>query len=463
MNSNGSSAYQSDKLERQAFAQRLEHFLLIEHAFVSESLVVSLNAPFGAGKTTFLQMWIADLKKRRLEGSAVPIVLSVNAWEDDFCGEPLFSLVCGLIRAIEEAGLYEAEQVQRLREAAKDVGWFILGISNSVVSKFTGIDVLGAGDLAETRKKTRQPPRPDYLKVFEEKSASLKALKTQLKAIFGGDSPKAFIILDELDRCRPDYAIHYLETIKHVFDIHGLVFVVAMDYDQMASSARSLFGRDLCVDEYFRKFIQRSFSLPPPDAQGVASIVDFYMGIYLEVKGKRASRMNLASAKKNISDLIKATKMVPRQIQELFRMLGHVMGTIPGKSGEAFWSVSAATIFIAMLQITNRTLYHNLGRGLCTLTELGQYIQNLGLRNSKWWFCVLAAGQVDEDNPNTQEIIGALTALGYIEVGKSYELRSQFREFLDGWDYSTGKRIEQIYNAIESAESFGYTTVTAAD
>ena len=34
-------------------------------------------------------------------------------------------------------------------------------------------------------------------------------------------------MIDELDRCRPDYAITYLETIKHIFSIKGTAFVLA--------------------------------------------------------------------------------------------------------------------------------------------------------------------------------------------------------------------------------------------
>ena len=71
---------------------------------------------------------------------------------------------------------------------------------------------------------------------------ALQKLRDTLREVFGGDSPKAFLFVDELDRCRPDYAINYLETIKHVFDVHGLVFVLAVDYEQLECSAKALFG-----------------------------------------------------------------------------------------------------------------------------------------------------------------------------------------------------------------------------
>ena len=81
-----------------------------------------------------------------------------------------------------------------------------------------GVDAMKAGDHAKKKKQQRQQ-KPDFLKMFEERTDAYDRLKEALKEAFGGDSPKAFIFVDELDRCRPDYAISYLETIKHVFDI----------------------------------------------------------------------------------------------------------------------------------------------------------------------------------------------------------------------------------------------------
>src|SRR6185369_6813478 len=85
-----------DKLGLKPFSQKLEKFLMVEHDFVEGSLVVSLDAPFGAGKTTFLSMWKSDLEKRRETEGTVPKTVMINAWESDYCGDPLLSIVNGL-------------------------------------------------------------------------------------------------------------------------------------------------------------------------------------------------------------------------------------------------------------------------------------------------------------------------------------------------------------------------------
>jgi predicted KAP-like P-loop ATPase len=76
-----------DKLGLKPFCEKLERFLMVEHDFVEGSLVISLNAPFGGGKTTFLSMWNSDLDKRREGGSAIPKAIIINAWESDYCGD----------------------------------------------------------------------------------------------------------------------------------------------------------------------------------------------------------------------------------------------------------------------------------------------------------------------------------------------------------------------------------------
>jgi predicted KAP-like P-loop ATPase len=119
----------TDKLGLKPFSEKLENFLIVEHDFVEGSLVVSLNAPFGAGKTTFLSMWKSDLDKRQASDSATPKVITVNAWESDYCGDPLLSIVNGLIKSVStNKSSKESKDAGKLREAAKDVGWFATGL-----------------------------------------------------------------------------------------------------------------------------------------------------------------------------------------------------------------------------------------------------------------------------------------------------------------------------------------------
>ncbi|EPE9323938.1 KAP family P-loop NTPase fold protein, partial [Enterobacter asburiae] len=74
-----------------------------------------------------------------------------------------------------------------------------------------------------------------------------------------------FIIIDELDRCRPSFAINLLEIVKHIFNIPGVVFVIATDTEQLQHSIKVVYGNDFSASHYLSRFFDRRFLLPSPN------------------------------------------------------------------------------------------------------------------------------------------------------------------------------------------------------
>ena len=72
--------------------------------------------------------------------------------------------------------------------------------------------------------------------------------------------------VDELDRCRPTYAVELLERIKHLFEVDNIVFVLALSTGQLESSIRSLYGDGLDAPGYLRRFIDLEYPLREPAA-----------------------------------------------------------------------------------------------------------------------------------------------------------------------------------------------------
>lgn len=70
------------------------------------------------------------------------------------------------------------------------------------------------------------------------------------------------IIVDELDRCRPNFAIEVLETIKHIFNVEGLIFIFMINKNLLNKSVETLYGNINDDEEYFKKFFDIEFSLP---------------------------------------------------------------------------------------------------------------------------------------------------------------------------------------------------------
>jgi hypothetical protein len=77
--------------------------------------------------------------------------------------------------------------------------------------------------------------------------------------------PPLFIVIDELDRCRPSYAITLLERVKHLFSVDGVVFVIGTDTDQLRHSIGSVYGAGFDGKGYLQRFFDRTYRFAKPD------------------------------------------------------------------------------------------------------------------------------------------------------------------------------------------------------
>ena len=96
---------------------------------------------------------------------------------------------------------------------------------------------------------------------YADAQENLDALKNVI-AIAAAQRPILFFI-DELDRCRPDFALSILELVKHVFDIPGIKFIFVANLEQLKAAIRKRYGQDVDADVYLEKFINLSIILPP--------------------------------------------------------------------------------------------------------------------------------------------------------------------------------------------------------
>jgi hypothetical protein len=79
-----------------------------------------------------------------------------------------------------------------------------------------------------------------------------------------GSARRLIVFVDELDRRRPDYAVHVLECIKHFFAVDNVIFVIAIDRGALTESICSVYGTGIDADGYLRKFFDYHVGLPPP-------------------------------------------------------------------------------------------------------------------------------------------------------------------------------------------------------
>ena len=101
-------------------------------------------------------------------------------------------------------------------------------------------------------------------------------VKDVFNSIIVENVQKLVIFIDELDRCRPNFAIEMLERIKHYFDDDRIIFVASVNREQLIHSISKYYGTNFDSTGYLDKFFDRNVYLPKIDIRyGVGLGVDF--------------------------------------------------------------------------------------------------------------------------------------------------------------------------------------------
>ena len=260
--------FKNCKLGRKQYADVLTQ--IVEE--YSKGFVLAINNEWGTGKSTFVKMWQASLK---LQGFRT---LYFNAWENDFEPSPLIAIISELKELKNSDSKNFKSLVQKGSVVAKSI---VPELLKSIAAKYIDTEevVNAIKNAAEAGTEIFKNEVDDYAK----KKKGLKEFKVSLeKYITNKESnrktqivdndkedpvskPLVFII-DEIDRCRPNYAVELLEQIKHLFSVPGIVFILSVDKIQLGNAVRGVYGSDrIDADEYLKRFIDIEYSIPDPN------------------------------------------------------------------------------------------------------------------------------------------------------------------------------------------------------
>ena len=224
--------------------------------------VMAVDAGWGMGKTTFLKMWAQHLRNAQF-----PVVM-FNAWETDFAQDPFIALYSEITGGLSELpGASRRIDAQRLRSAAGVVLRALPGAGLRVA--LSAVPHAGSQLVHEVSPR-RPTPREEVAATYQETKTALRAFRARLcqiaKAIAReNDNAPLVVMIDELDRCRPTYAIELLEAAKHLFSVDHIVFVVCLDRAQLAHSVKAVYGACFDAEGYLWRFFDIDYRLPQPD------------------------------------------------------------------------------------------------------------------------------------------------------------------------------------------------------
>lgn len=287
-----------DVLERQPYADFLTAYLISKvkgkDGKGKKSFTLALDAEWGQGKTFFVTNWAKDLGTTT---PGYPIIL-FDAWCADYANDPLVAFMAAFKAALDEriaaAGLNGSKE-----KAAEHIATAVSGfrrailpagkqIAKGLLQKATGIAMdevyeawehgteLGAARDEDKLSRAGFEVLNKGLDEFFSKALEEQGLRQQAIQEFRGAieatlqnlvDNKAinlpmFVFIDEVDRCRPNFALALLEGIKHLFGIPGVCFVVSTNMAQLSESIKAVYGHGFDGYGYLKRFFDVEYSLP---------------------------------------------------------------------------------------------------------------------------------------------------------------------------------------------------------
>jgi hypothetical protein len=274
---------------------------------------------------------------------------------------------------------------------------------------------------------------------------------------FGGEGIKVLVLVDELDRCRPSYAVEYLETIKHIFDIRGIAFVLAVDKNHLESSAKALFGAGLNFPEYYRKFAHRNIELPQPSDQGIDRLIRYYAETVIEIAGENFQRFTLLKIRDRVRDIAEITmvlKATPRQIREMCRLIGHLLSGSEQDRGKIFWSLGVGSVLMATLAVVKPDLYRRLGTGTAGTEDFRELFGRFPEGKAEWLAQLVLTGYGSENADAFKKLVSDFIQIGALPEGFETERNHRLDQYFQGWGHATDAGLKRIYEALEELRSF---------
>ncbi|EPP2131021.1 KAP family P-loop NTPase fold protein [Vibrio alginolyticus] len=270
-------------------ANRKRHgeFLMSILTSENDGHVLNLNGEWGTGKTEFLKRLYVSLSEDNHP------VIYIDAWESDFTNDPLNVICSEFLNQLSY--IFNSHSDSKFQSVKKKINHLLCGylsvqraatISSAAYKAFSNEPVYSDEiDLVKTfldvnkepQKLLRADVKENNNRLLENMLGSqtalvsgMKDIRNQitaiseiLKHVYELNTP-IIVLIDELDRCRPDYAIKTLEVIKHFFDVEGCNFLIATDTKSLQESIKAVYGSNFDSERYLRRFFNQSVVLQRP-------------------------------------------------------------------------------------------------------------------------------------------------------------------------------------------------------
>lgn len=251
-----------------------------------------VDGNWGTGKTVFchrlnnyINTQCYSKEQKRIQ------TIYIDAFEKDHTDNPLFVLLSKIIESlkkiessknqnnIDEENNKKNDKDGKIQEIINNAGKVILSITKNIakagvlgiieVMATNFIEELPEGEefskniLKESAKNIKNTAQQKIAQLFQNEEAKTNSIVSLRDSLSNYTKENPLVILiDELDRCKPAFAIDMLEVIKHIFDIPNVKFILFTFEQQLEESIKHRYGQHIDSQRYLDKFIKFRIQLP---------------------------------------------------------------------------------------------------------------------------------------------------------------------------------------------------------
>ena len=236
---------------------------------IDDSYSIALDGNWGSGKTFFVKQTIIVLnalnesitsydseesdkirkylqmtQRKEPQIEVQPFVSCYyNAWANDNDVDPVLSLTYSILQCAETDYSFEK-------------GPDFIRVLASIAEFFTGLKANAIIDALKSK---------DPLSSIIANKDILNSVNEFLESLLPEQGNRLLIFVDELDRCKPSYAVQMLERIKHYFSNDRVTFVFSINMNEILHTIKRYYGSEFDGSRYLDRFFDMRISLPPAD------------------------------------------------------------------------------------------------------------------------------------------------------------------------------------------------------
>ena len=222
-----------------------------------DNTVISIDGAWGTGKTVFVkQLYLIatsdeDMQARGVNKTNIEKLRETynayyfNAWENDYLGDPLqailYKLISERLDGLQGESLKKALAMIKPAKLIKDISKGSIDINS----------------------KTADKKLVNYITTIVNRKKTISELLDKLIK----DNKRLLFIIDELDRCKPSFAVELLEVLKHYFNRENTTFIIATHTTELAHTIQKYYGYGVDGMMYLGKFYDYNMQLGTIEAR----------------------------------------------------------------------------------------------------------------------------------------------------------------------------------------------------